>query len=47
VREEAGPQQPENLTDEPFEAVRVELKTLPAASFAKQHLQNGFLIWPD
>jgi quercetin dioxygenase-like cupin family protein len=26
VWEEAGPHQPENLTDEPFEAVRVELK---------------------
>jgi len=26
VWEEAGPHQPENLTDEPFEAVRIELK---------------------
>jgi len=26
VWEEAGPHQPDNLTDEPFEAVRIELK---------------------
>jgi hypothetical protein len=29
VWEEAGPHQPENLTSDPFEAVRIELKSPP------------------
>jgi quercetin dioxygenase-like cupin family protein len=29
VMEEAGPHQPENLSDKPFEAIRTEMKTAP------------------
>ncbi len=35
VWEEAGPHQPENLSDETFEAVRIELKSPPAGDSAK------------
>ena len=36
VWEDAGPHQPENLTDRPFEAVRTEFKTAQAARMRSQ-----------
>lgn len=34
VMEEAGPHQPENLSDQPFEAIRTEMKTAPVGAWA-------------
>jgi mannose-6-phosphate isomerase-like protein (cupin superfamily) len=35
VLEEAGPHQPENLSDRPFEAIRTEMKTAPLGAWSR------------
>jgi hypothetical protein len=35
VLEEAGPHQPENLSDKPFEAIRTEMKTPPMGKWTR------------
>lgn len=42
VWEEAGPHQPQNLLDKPFEAVRIELKSAAGASTQPPSIQSAF-----
>jgi quercetin dioxygenase-like cupin family protein len=40
VLEEAGPHQPENLSDKPFEAIRTEMKTAPVGKWTNAPERN-------